>query len=130
VDDELERRLRFFEDAGSVDVDLCGFVRDELDALAADGFLITEETAGMLTSHLLMALQRVRAEEPVDVPAEADLIASQLAGFDDAVSRAAGLAHRARDDHSVALPSHEVDFVALHLATLTREATVGRRDGS
>jgi antitoxin (DNA-binding transcriptional repressor) of toxin-antitoxin stability system len=118
VDADLERRLRFFEDQGQVDADLCQFVRSELELLASAGVPVTEETAGMFATHLLMALQRVRAGEPVEVPDSADLIAVQLQGQEAAVAQARELAARGESDHQVVLPPHEVDFIALHIATL------------
>ncbi len=125
MDADLERRLEFFEQHGQVDADLCRFVRGELELLAADGVPVTEESAGMFATHLLMALQRVRAGEPVEVPESADLIAVQLQGQEAAVARAARLAERGRSDHGVQLPPHEVDFVALHIATLTVSPAAG-----
>lgn len=119
MDADLERRLSFFEEHGQVDGDLCRFVRAELELLASEGVPVTEESAGMFATHLLMALQRVRAGEPVDVPESADLIAVQLQGQEAAVARARELAGRGATEHAVQLPAHEVDFVALHIATLT-----------
>lgn len=118
MDADLEQRLAFFEEARMVDRDLCRFVRDELVRLASAGFEVNEESAGMLTSHLLTALQRVRAGEPVEVPEGADLIEQQLAGQRTAVELAEQLGERASVQHQVALPPHEVNFVALHIATV------------
>jgi hypothetical protein len=118
VDAQLQKRLDFFESAGQVDPDLCTFVRAELDSLATDGVTVTEDSAGMFATHVLLALQRVRAGEPVEVPDAADLISAQLEGEDGAVARANEIASRASVHHNVQLPPHEVDFVALHVAAL------------
>jgi hypothetical protein len=118
VDAGLERRLQLFKGAGTVDADLCAFVRAELERLDAAGLAVTDDSAGMLTSHLLMALQRVRGGEPAEEPVAGDLVVSQLAGHEEAVARAHGLAERANQAYGVALPPHEVDFLALHFAAL------------
>ncbi len=118
MDADLENRLEFFRSEGKVDEDLCDFVRIELASLADVGVSITDETAGMFATHLLVALQRVRAGEPVEAPDATEIIKAQLAGQDAALVRARDIAQRASDEHDVQLPPHEVDFVALHLASL------------
>lgn len=119
MDVGLAQRLSFFMESGTVDSDLCEFVRDELTTLAAAGFVVTEESAGMFATHLLMALQRVRSGEPVEVSEGAELIRQQLVGQQEAIDIAQQLADRAAGSHQVQLPPHEIDFIALHIATLS-----------
>jgi hypothetical protein len=122
MDPELERRIAFFMNAGQIDGDLCAFVRAELITLAESGYVITEDTAAMFTSHLLTALQRVRHGMPLDDPPAAELIEAELAGRADAVSLAQALAARADAGSGVGLPAREVDYVALHIASLPQRA--------
>jgi hypothetical protein len=122
MDPELERRIAFFRDAGEIADVLCVFVGAELITLAELGYVVTEDTAGMLTSHLLTALQRVRHGMPLDDPPAAELIEAELAGRADAVSLAQGLAARADAGSGVSLPVREADYVALHIASLPQRA--------
>jgi hypothetical protein len=125
MDPELEQRIAFFEDAGQVDDDLCVFVRAELRALAESGYVVTEDTAAMFTTHLLTALQRVRHGVALDDPPAAELIAAELAARPDAVRLAQGLVARADARSGVGLPPREADYVALHIASLPRQAAGG-----
>src|SRR5438067_1752252 len=113
MDTDLEQRLAFFEEAGAVDPDLCGFVRGELAMLDAQGFVLTEASAGMFATHLLMALQRVRDGEPLEEPQGAETVARELSAHPAAVESAHGLAARAAAQSKVELPVHEVNFVAM-----------------
>ncbi|GLZ06079.1 hypothetical protein Acsp03_35450 [Actinomadura sp. NBRC 104412] len=124
MDPLLEERLAIFERTGQVSPEICRFVRDELEALAAAGGEITEESAGTLASHLLLALQRARDGEALtDFPAD-DTVRAELAGQPRAMEQAAALAGRARSALGADLPEQEVRFLALHLAVLRqREAT-------
>ncbi len=129
MDPELDQRITFFQDAGQVDGDLCVFVRAELAVLAESGYLVTEDTAAMFTTHLLTALQRVRHGVPLDDPPAAELIAAELAARPDAVSLAQALAARADARSGVRLPPGEADYVALHIASLPQQAADGAPAG-
>jgi hypothetical protein len=124
MDRLLAKRLDIFERTGQVAPDICRFVRDELDALDAAGGAVTEESAGTLASHLLLALQRARDGAALtEFPAD-ETVRAELAGHPDAVERARTLAARARSVLGAVLPEQEVRFLALHLALLgQRKAT-------
>ncbi|WP_131735562.1 transcriptional antiterminator [Actinomadura roseirufa] len=123
MDRLLDERLETFEKTGQVAPEICRFVRTELDALDAAGGEVTEESAGTLTSHLLLALQRARDGEALTGFEADDAVRAELAGHPDALERAAALAERARSVLGVGLPGQEVRFLALHLALLgQREA--------
>lgn len=118
MDCDLVRRFEVFEQTGQVDADICAFGRAEVSRLEAGGARVGEETAGVLVSHLLLALQRVRRGQPVGELPAAERIEAELSGYPDAVAAAEALADRARVRLAVMLPHEEVRFVALHLAVL------------
>ncbi|GAA3081588.1 transcriptional antiterminator [Streptomyces goshikiensis] len=118
MDDQLALRIRLFRDSGRVRPEVAAFVTAELRALAAEGRTVTEATAGMLTSHLLLALTRVLDGEPVE-PGEADgRVAAELAGHPEAVERARAISGRAAGSLGALLPAAEIGFLGLHLAAL------------
>ncbi|MCX4528366.1 MULTISPECIES: transcriptional antiterminator [unclassified Streptomyces] len=118
MDDQLALRIRLFRDSGRVRPEVAAFVTAELGALAAEGRIVTEATAGMLTSHLLLALTRVLDGEPVD-PRDADeRVSAELAGHPEAVERARAISGRAAGSLGAPLPAAEVTFLGLHLAAL------------
>ncbi|WP_433479204.1 hypothetical protein ACQPZP_20530 [Spirillospora sp. CA-142024] len=124
MDRLLAERLDIFERTGQAAPDICRFVRDELSALDTAGGAVTEDSAGTLVSHLLLALQRARDGAALtEFPAD-ETVRAELAGHPDAVERARALAARARSALGAGLPEQEVRFLALHLALFgQREAT-------
>ncbi|MEU8122518.1 PRD domain-containing protein [Spirillospora sp. NPDC049024] len=123
MDRQLAERLEIFERTGQVAPEICRFVRAELDVLDAAGSEITEESAGTLTSHLLLALQRARDGGALTEFTADETVRAELAGHPDALEQAAALAERAESALDVVLPGQEVRFLALHLALLRqREA--------
>ncbi|MFD3554005.1 transcriptional antiterminator [Streptomyces goshikiensis] len=118
MDDQLALRIRLFRDSGRVRPEVAAFVTAELGTLAAEGRTVTEATAGMLTSHLLLALTRVLDGEPVE-PGDADeRVAAELAGHPEAVERARAISGRAAGSLGALLPAAEIGFLGLHLAAL------------
>ncbi|MBW5482002.1 transcriptional antiterminator [Streptomyces bambusae] len=124
-DDQLALRIRLFRDSGQVRPDVADFVTAELTALAAEGRTVTEETAGMFASHLLMALTRaldgVPAERADERSPATGPHAGELREHPDAVDRAHAIAARAAEVLGTPpLPPDEIDFLGLHLAVLAR----------
>lgn len=126
MDGPLALRIRVFRDSGQVRPEVADFVTAELVKLDAEGRSVTEESAGMLTSHLLMALTRLVDGVPIErFPTDAR-VAAELAGHPEAVERARAVAERALRKLGAALPDSEVDFLAMHLAVLGHR---GRKEG-
>ncbi|MEV5597636.1 PRD domain-containing protein [Streptomyces sp. NPDC052496] len=121
MDTLLAQRIRIFVESGQVRPEVAAFVRAELDALAADGCVVTEESAGMLTSHLLMALTRLQDGEPVEEFRADDIAAAELADHPEAVRRAHAVSVRAESALGSPLPESEISFLAMHFALLRRD---------
>ncbi|MEV5123562.1 transcriptional antiterminator [Streptomyces decoyicus] len=115
MDSRLARRIRLFRDSGQVRPEVAAFVTAELETLAAEGRPVTEDSAGMLTSHLLMALTRLLDGATVG-PAGTEAVAEELAAHPEALARARAVAIRAENELGASLPGPEVHFLALHLA--------------
>jgi hypothetical protein len=122
MDDQLALRITLFRESGQVGPEVAAFVTDELDALAAEGHTITEDTAGMLTSHLMMALTRLVDGEPVERFPTDDAVAAELAGHPEAVERARAISARSAREFGAALPESEINFLSLHLAVLAQHS--------
>ncbi|MFC9674481.1 PRD domain-containing protein [Streptomyces sp. NPDC056949] len=118
MDDQLALRIRLFREGGQVRPEVADFVTAELTALAERGNEVTEQTAGMLTSHLMMALTRLVDGEPIEQFLTDEQVAAELAGHPHAVSGAREVAARARERLGATLPDSEVNFLAMHLAVL------------
>lgn len=118
MDPALARRVRLFRDSGQVRPEVASFVSAELAALAVEGCGVTEESAGMLTSHLLMALTRLVDGEAIAEFRTDAAVAAELAGCPRAVERARAVATRAGRELGAVLPESEIRFLALHLAVL------------
>lgn len=118
VDDQLAQRIQLFREGGQVPAPVADFVTGELVALGDEGRPVTEETAGMLTSHLMMALTRLLAGEAIEQFRTDTEVAAELAGHPEAVERARRTAGRARDELGAELPESEINFLAMHLAVL------------
>lgn len=123
VDDQLAQRIQLFREGGQVPPAVADFVTGELESLAGEGRPVTEETAGMLTSHLMMALTRLLAGEAIEQFLTDEQVAAELAGHPEAVERARRTAARARTELGAELPESEVNFLAMHLAVLAQRVT-------
>ncbi|MEU2790731.1 PRD domain-containing protein [Streptomyces sp. NPDC007100] len=117
----LAQRIRLFVESGRVRPETAAFVRAELDALAAEGCAVTEDSAGMLTSHLLMALTRLQDGEPVEQFRTDAEVAAELAEHPEAVRRARTVSLRAERALGSPLPESEIGFLAMHFAVLRRD---------
>lgn len=118
MDDTLQTRLRLFDESGEADQRAVAFVRAELEQLGRQGLTVTEDTAGMLTSHLVMALTRALSGEALSTFHTDEQVAGELAEHPDAVAAARDLASRARRQLDIDLPHTEINFLAMHLAVL------------
>ncbi|POX37982.1 transcriptional antiterminator [Streptomyces sp. Ru73] len=126
MEDRLALRIQLFRDSGQAPQRVTRFVEEELAALAAEGHAVTEDTAGMLTSHLVMALTRLLNGEPIEQFLTDEEVAAELAGHPDAVGRARAVSVRAERELGAGLPDSEINFLAMHLAVLRKNAP--RRD--
>ena len=123
MDDQLALRIRLFREGGQVRPEVVDFVAAELAALEDEGRTVTEDSAGMLTSHLLMALNRLLDGAPIDQFVTDEQVAAELRDHPDAVERARRVSARAHRELGASLPESEVNFLALHLAVLARQHT-------
>ncbi|WP_055486478.1 PRD domain-containing protein [Streptomyces sp. WMMB 322] len=120
MEEKLALRIQLFRETGQVRAEVADFVEDELRGLDSAGLHVSEETAGMLTSHLMMALNRLMNGETLDDPAAGEHMAAELADRPDAVQLARQIAARAEHDlGTAALPASETAYLAMHLAVLT-----------
>ncbi|GAA1371120.1 transcriptional antiterminator [Streptomyces beijiangensis] len=117
---QLAQRIRLFRESGQVRPEVADFVAGELEALASEGRTVTEETAGMLTSHLLMALTRLLDGESIEQFLTDEQVAAELAGHPDAVERARAVSVRALRELGAPLPDSEINFLGMHLAVLAQ----------
>ncbi|MFE0378984.1 PRD domain-containing protein [Streptomyces inhibens] len=124
MESQLARRIRLFRDSGQVRPEVAAFVTDELAALAAEGRPVTEGSAGMLTSHLLMALTRLLDGAPLEAFPTDAAVAEELADRPEALARARAVAVRADRELGTTLPDSEINFLALHLAVLDKDRAV------
>lgn len=123
MDDQLAQRIQLFREGGQVRPEVADFVTGELGALADEGRPVTEESAGMLTSHLMMALTRLLNGEAIEEFVTDEQVAAELAGHPQAVTRARTTAERARAELGAALPESEINFLAMHLAVLDQRVS-------
>ncbi|SDJ71239.1 PRD domain-containing protein [Streptomyces indicus] len=123
MDDQLALRIQLFRESGQVRPEVADFVTAELTALSAEGRTVTEETAGMLTSHLMMALTRLVAGEPIEQFLTDEQVRAELDGHPEAVTRAREISERAHHALGARLPDSEVNFLAMHLAVLDRHGS-------
>ncbi|OEU91403.1 PRD domain-containing protein [Streptomyces oceani] len=125
MEEQLAQRIRMFQETGQVRAEVAEFVTTELETLAATGHAVSEATAGMLTSHLMMALNRLLDGAPIeDFPTD-EHVAQELADHPEAVAQARAVASRAERRLGASLPISEINFMALHLAVLAHRPTTG-----
>jgi transcriptional regulatory protein LevR len=119
LDAELNRRMRLFQETGQVSSEVSSFVRSQLERVAQEwGLKLEEDTAGMLVSHLLLALERARAGEAIKEWESLEDAAEELAERPWAVDKARQVVRDARIDLGIDLPETEANFLALHLAAI------------
>lgn len=119
MDADLEKRMALFQETGQVSSEVSRFVRGELERLAGEwGLVLEEESAGMLVSHLLLALERARAGEAIGEWEGSEDAAAELDERPWAVEEARGIVDNARTALGADLPEGEERFLALHLAAI------------
>ncbi|MEU2096134.1 MULTISPECIES: PRD domain-containing protein [Streptomyces albovinaceus subgroup] len=123
MDEALALRLRLFREGGQAAPEVIDFVAAELTALEDEGNTVTEATAGMLTSHLTMALGRLLRGEPIEEFSTDEQVAAELAGRPEAVARARAISARAEQTLGPTLPESEINFLGLHLAALAQKSS-------
>ncbi|NEB77067.1 PRD domain-containing protein [Streptomyces sp. SID14478] len=123
MDDQLTLRIRLFREGGQVRPEVADFVTAELATLEDEGRTVTEESAGMLTSHLMMALTRLLDGAPIEQFLTDEQVAAELTGHPEAVERARRVSERARAALGATLPESEINFLAMHLAVLAQQPT-------
>lgn len=123
MDDQLALRIQLFREGGQVRPEVADFVTAELTALEDEGRPVSEESAGMLTSHLMMALTRLLDGAPIEQFLTDEQVAAELAGHPEAVARARRVSERAHAELGATLPESEVNFLAMHLAVLAQQPT-------
>ncbi|MBK3555829.1 PRD domain-containing protein [Streptomyces sp. MBT56] len=123
MDEALALRLRLFREGGQAAPEVIDFVAVELTALEDEGNTVTEATAGMLTSHLTMALGRLLRGEPIEEFSTDEQVAAELAGHPEAVARARAISARAEQTLGPTLPESEINFLGLHLAALAQKSS-------
>ncbi len=125
MEEKLALRIQLFRETGQVRAEVAEFVEDELESLAASGRTVAEDTAGMLTSHLMMALTRLVDGEAIEEFPTDESVAAELAERPEAVERAGQIAVRAQRTLGALLPRSEINFLAMHLAVLDQRSPVG-----
>ncbi|OEU85880.1 hypothetical protein DB35_11735 [Streptomyces abyssalis] len=136
LEEKLALRIQLFRESGQVRAEVAEFVEGELRRLARAGLPVSEETAGMLTSHLMMALNRLLNGESLEDPAAGDQMAAELAARPGAVRLARQMSVRAEQALGTApLPEAETGYLAMHLAVLAQRgpaagAGEGVREGT
>ncbi|MFF8983791.1 PRD domain-containing protein [Streptomyces globisporus] len=123
MDEALALRLRLFREGGQAAPEVVDFVAAELTVLEDEGNTVTEATAGMLTSHLTMALGRLLRGEPIEEFSTDEQVAAELAGHPEAVARARAISARAEQTLGPPLPESEINFLGLHLAALAQKSS-------
>ncbi|MFH9193777.1 PRD domain-containing protein [Streptomyces globisporus] len=123
MDEALALRLRLFREGGQAAPEVIDFVAAELTALEDEGNTVTEATAGMLTSHLTMALGRLLRGEPIEEFSTDEQVSAELAGRPEAVARARAISARAEQTLGPTLPESEINFLGLHLAVLAQKSS-------
>jgi hypothetical protein len=123
MDLNLESRLELLHDSGQASTDVVAFTRREMLRLGDElGVPVENDRAGMLVSHLALALQRATHGEPSTSPeGVTELIAAELDQRSRYRDQARVLAARALEELQAPLPDFEIDFIALHLAALVAE---------
>jgi hypothetical protein len=123
LEERLALRVQVFRETGQVRPEVAEFVEDELKRLANSGLPVSEETAGMLTSHLMTALDRLLSGEALSDPAADAQMTAELADHPGALELARRIAARAeRVLGTGPLPASETNYLAMHLAVLAQRA--------
>jgi len=120
-----------FEETGQVSPEVVRFARGELGRVAEGwGLALEEGSAGMLVSHLLLALERARAGEAIGEWEGSEDAAEELAERPWALEEAQRIVDNARGALGTDLPEGEARFLALHLAAIAEVQGVAPEERS
>lgn len=111
----LKQRIAILLSGGVIGEDVAAFVNQVIDMLESDYSGVDRERAAMFTTHLAMALERIKKGEPVE-DMEADMWAEVTACPE--FSAASELAERMTAICPVVLPDNERQFIVLHICNL------------
>ncbi|GCE48271.1 PRD domain-containing protein [Thermosporothrix hazakensis] len=115
MDQTIQERLQLFEQEEIVAPAIAGFVRNMLLWLEERSkHPCTEESAGTLASHLMMALERVRKGEGLGDTWDPDVHQEALQ-LSILQPWAEHIRAQAQQELHLSLPDEEVDFLLLHL---------------
>jgi hypothetical protein len=121
LDPQLGRRLGLLCDSGQVHADIVAFLESALPELAARvGVPPTEACLATLTTHVALALQRVRRGEPLRDWEGAG--ADELADKPELLQAAGDFVARAGTVVGGDVPEQEVTFIAIHLGAARLKA--------
>ncbi|MFO7273646.1 MAG: PRD domain-containing protein [Bacillota bacterium] len=116
----LELRLQLLQESGQISPEVAELTRWILKRVEERyGIAVTEENGAMFTTHLAVALQRLRSGEAIDQMlaeglAEVKAYPEEWAFVNEVVAGEAGRRL------GVTVPEAEIGFLAAHLITLVR----------
>lgn len=113
----LAQRLEIYDADPAVPAGVTDFVRAELAQIDPNQCL-TDDTAGIFVSHLIMAIARLVTGNPVPEEMDAETYAEVLVEQPNARMRADALANRIVDQFGVHPPESELQYLTVHLALL------------
>ena len=115
MDQQLEERLRVYEQENLASPDIVNFVHGILLWLEQTSHhSCTEESVGTLASHLMLALARVNRGEELG-SAWDPAVHEEAMRLTPLISWAEHIQHEARLALGLTLPPEEFDFLLLHL---------------
>jgi hypothetical protein len=117
MDQDIQKRFQLFEQEKLAPPTITHFVYDILLWLEhTSHYPCTEETAGPLASHLMLALTRVLHGEDLDAAWNPDVHEEAL---DLSILNpwANHIQHQTQQTLHITLPDEEIDFVLLHLGS-------------
>lgn len=118
LDDTLDLRLQLLAAGDPAGATVAPFVRRELERVDLPDAARTDDTLGMLTSHLFAALCRAERGEALTEFSADEVVGAAIAERPDALVLAEELARRAQDELGAELPRVEIRILALHFATV------------
>jgi len=115
MDQQIQERLRVYEQEGLASPDIVKFVRNILLWLEQTSHhSCTEETVGTLASHLMLALARVSRGEELGSAWDPG-VHEEAMGLTSLMPWAEHIRDQAKQVLGLTLPTEEIDFLLLHL---------------
>lgn len=122
MDSQLQERLRVFEQERLASPAIVQFVGVILRWLEQEAhYRCTEENAGPLASHLMLALARIERGETVD-NAWDNAVHEEARALTCAASWAEHIHDQAQQELQLTFPPEEIDFLLLHLGVFMLHA--------